>query len=55
MENYAISVEWYNEIKDRVTTADPYFYFESDGREYVEVFVNVEEFEQVSRELGWMY
>ena len=58
MKNVAINRNWYNEIKDRVTTANPYFYTEEYGsytnREMVEVDVNEEEFEKVSAELGWM-
>jgi hypothetical protein len=58
MKSVAINRNWYNEIKDRVTTENPYFYTEEYGsytnREMVEVDVNEEEFEKVSAELGWM-
>ena len=57
MKSYAMNKKWYEEIKDRVTTENPYFYTEtwgSDTREMVEVDVNEEEFEAVSKELGWI-
>ena len=53
MVTYTFRKEWYNEIKDRVTIANPYFYVEN-GKEYVEADVNEKEFEEVSRELGWI-
>ena len=54
MVTYTFRKEWYNEIKNRVTITNPYFYTEN-GREYVEADVDEAEFEAVSRELGWMY
>ena len=57
MKSYTINKKWYEEIKDKVTTANPYFYTEEYGstsREMVEVDVNEEEFEAVSKELGWI-
>lgn len=56
MKSYAMRKEYYEAIKDRVTTADPYFYTEtwgSEEREMVEVDVNEEEFEAISEEMGW--
>lgn len=55
MTGTAISVKWYNDIKDLVKTEDPYFYTESSGREMVEVDVEEASFVAVSRRLGWMY
>ena len=57
MKSYAMNKKWYEEIKDKVTTENPYFYTEtwgSEEREMVEVDVNEEEFEAVSKELGWI-
>ena len=50
----AINKDWYNEIKELVNTADAYFYKDWDGREMVEVDVDEEEFNRVSKELGWI-
>ena len=52
----AINVKWYNEIKNRVKTANPWFYKNDYGfRTFmVEVDVEEEEFNRVSTELGWM-
>lgn len=57
MKSYAMNKKWYEEIKNKVTTENPYFYTEtwgSEEREMVEVDVNEEEFEAVSKELGWI-
>ena len=56
MKSYAMRKEYYEAIKDRVTTAAPYFYTEtwgSEEREMVEVDVHEEEFEAISEEMGW--
>ena len=56
MKSYAMRKEYYEAIKERVTTANPYFYtdeYGSDTREMVEVDVNEEEFEAISKEMGW--
>ena len=53
----AINVDWYNQIKNRVKTENPWFYKTHYGyREHfmVEVDVEEEQFNAVSRELGWM-
>jgi hypothetical protein len=55
MVNYSIRTEWYNDIKDLTPTANPYFITEGDYAGQVEVdILNVEQFEEVSRQLGWM-
>lgn len=55
MTSVAINKVWYNEIKELVKTTDAYFYNRSwDGREMVEVDVDEEEFNRVSKELGWI-
>ena len=54
MMNVTINQNWYDEIKDLVPTADPYFYTDSVFGEMVEVDVDKQTFERVSRELGWM-
>ena len=48
--NYAIRKEWYEEIKDLVSTANPEFY---DNMVEVDV-LDEAKFEEVSKELGWM-
>ena len=56
MKSYAMRKEYYEAIKERVTTENPYFYTEtwgSEEREMVEVDVNEEEFEAISKEMGW--
>ena len=56
MKSYAMRKEYYEAIKDRVATADSYFYTDtwgSEEREMVEVDVNEEEFEAISEEMGW--
>lgn len=53
MTSITVTKRWYDEIKDRVETVDPYFYVEC-GTEKVEFDVNEEEFDRVSKELGWM-
>ena len=55
MTNCSINNEWYNEIKGLGITANPYFITEGFFAGQVEVDVlDVEEFERVSKELGWM-
>ena len=49
----AISREWFEEIKAEVEHSDEYYYTEN-GREYVEVDVNEEQFNEVSETKGWM-
>lgn len=47
--------EWYEEIKDRVECTEVYFYIDKkDGGEMAEFRADEEEFDKVSRELGWM-
>ena len=53
MKSYTIRAEWYNEIKNEVENTNAYFYTEN-GREYVEADFNEEQFETVSKKLGWM-
>lgn len=53
----AINVDWYNQIKDKVATENPWFYKTRYGygeHFMVEVDVEEEQFNAVSRELGWM-
>ena len=51
----AISETWYNEIKDLITVENPYFYISNVyNKPWVECDVNEEEFEKVSKELGWI-
>ena len=54
MTNITINQNWYNEIKDRVPTANPYFYTDPVCGKMVEVDVDEPIFERVSCELGWM-
>ena len=53
MANMTVIKRWYDEIKDRVETIDPYFYVEC-GTEKVEFDVDEKDFIKVSKELGWM-
>lgn len=53
MISVTIRAEWFNEIKASVPHADPYFYTER-GTDYVEVDVDEQLFEAVSKEMGWM-
>lgn len=55
MTGMAIKREWYEEIKGLVATENAYFYNDSVFGEMVEVDVDEEQFNKVSRELGWMY
>lgn len=55
MASYSIRKDWYNEIKDLVPTANPYFI--TDGAYAGEVEVDIldeEKFLEVSKELGWL-
>lgn len=54
MTNVAINKDWYNEVKELINTADAYFYNDWSGREMVEVDVEEEEFDRISKELGWI-
>ena len=53
MISVAISKAWYEDIMDDVMMEDPYFYNEN-GWEKVEVDVDEEEFNRISKERGWM-
>jgi hypothetical protein len=55
MTRIATSEAWFNEIYEsgRVEMYD-FFINEEDGRKYVEYMVNEEQFDEVSKELGWM-
>lgn len=55
MTGMAIKREWYEEIKGLVATENAYFYNDTVFGEMVEVDVDEEQFNKVSRELGWMY
>lgn len=46
--------EWYEEIKDRVECTEVYFYTDKRYGEMAEFRADEEEFDKVSRELGWM-
>lgn len=53
MKNFTTIREWFEEIKNLINCANPYFY-DRDGREYVEFDADEKEFVRVSTELGWM-
>lgn len=55
MITVATSEAWFNEIYEsgRVEMRD-FFFYEENGRKYVEYDVNEEQFNEVSAELGWM-
>ena len=52
MMSVAITKAWFEDIEDKIYFEDPFFYTERNI-EMVEVDVNEEEFERVSKELGW--
>ena len=55
MLNVCISKQWYEEIKDRVDLRDPFEFHHHFHGDLVDVDVVSEaDFENVSRELGWM-
>ena len=56
MYSVTISREWYNELASRnVGMMNPYFYNDSLFGEHVEVdILNQQEFESISKELGWI-
>ena len=54
MTSVAINTEWYNEIKGLVKMENEYFYDSEIWGKGVEVDVDEEEFNKVSKELGWM-
>lgn len=54
MKSVAITKTWYNAIKGLVKMENEYFYTSPVWGEEVEVDVDEEEFDKVSRELGWM-
>lgn len=51
--NVAINENWFNEIKDLIEYENDYHYIFA-GVATVEVDVNKDDFEAVSKELGWM-
>ena len=51
--NVAINENWFNEIKDLIAYENDYHYIFA-GVATVEVDVNKDDFEAVSKELGWM-
>ena len=53
MISVTIREEWFYEIKASVPHADPYFYTEN-GINYVEVDVDEQLFEAISKDMGWM-
>ena len=55
MKCVAIRKEWYEEIKDKVLMMNPYEY-EYAGVLMVDVdVIDIDEFNRVSKDLGWMY
>lgn len=48
-----ITKEWFDAIKERVEYSDPCF-FQLDGKDWVEVDVEEQTFQRVSKELGWL-
>ena len=58
MTNFAISLNWYNEIKDLVPHGEPELienmHFGPSARPGVEVDVDEDIFRKVSTDLGWM-
>ena len=54
MMSVSIRTEWFEEIKDLITCESVEVITEGDYAGQVELEVNTEEFERVSRELGWM-
>ena len=48
-----ISKDWFEEIKTKVSYKNTHF-FEENGREKVEVDVDIARFDRVSAELGWI-
>lgn len=55
MTRIATSEAWFNEVYEdgRVEMRD-FFFYEENGRKYVEYDVNEAQFIKVSKELGWM-
>ena len=55
MISVAISERWFNEIKDEVSHGEPFYYTCSIyNQSAVEVDVDEETFNRVSKEKGWM-
>jgi hypothetical protein len=54
MQSVAIRKEWFDEIKDKVPYEDPFEYTDATWGKMVEVDVDLETFESVSKELGWI-
>ena len=52
MTDIIISREWFEDIKNEVAYANE-FYFVENGREKVEVEVDLATFDKVSEEKGW--
>ena len=52
MTNITISKAWFEDIKNEVAHAIPFYYTEN-GREKVEVDVDLAAFDKVSEEKGW--
>ena len=56
MERMGIDLNWYNALKEVVKMGEPYMY--DNGRSVLQVEVDVyevEKFEAISKELGFMY
>jgi hypothetical protein len=54
MECVSISKKWFDEIKDEVKHENAYEVTEGPYKGQVEVDVEIESFERVSKEQGWM-
>lgn len=54
MSNVSISKQWYEEIKSEVKNANAYEITEGTYKGQIEVDVEIEAFERVSKEKGWM-
>ena len=55
MTDMIISKEWYEEVlaTGAVEMFDPYE-FEENGRIYMEIYTDREQFDKISEELGWL-
>ena len=54
MKNVSITKAWFEEIKNRVKHANAYEVTDGAYKGKIEVDVDIEEFNKVSEELGWM-
>lgn len=54
MKAIVITKAWYNDIKDYVKTANPYFFNEMPYGDMVEIDVDENEFNKVSAKKGWL-